>query len=230
MNFLNRSETIRHELSVERNKVKLVDCHWSYVKLTAILIIALLPACGALKPLPSDRHYQLGVNHLSASVDSSRWTEEPIRVAKFQANGVHRERSIVRSESGKFAVQQLRYDLWVDSPERMLQTELVSYLRAANVAPVVSTSNVHRSGYEIAGRILRFEQVVDGDGTSIAVVLGLELAALKSPPTLVLAREYEEIAAAGNGDIEASVASISAAIETIFRRFVADAGTTLRQQ
>jgi ABC-type uncharacterized transport system auxiliary subunit len=207
----------------------LLNSRWFYVKLTTILGIVILPACGALKPLPSDRFYQLDVNHLGANTSTAPWTAEPVRVGKFQANGVHRERAIVRSESGQFAVQQQRYDLWVDSPERMLQIELVSYLRAANVAPVVTTSNVHRSGYEISGRILRFDQVVDGDRTSIAVVLSLELAALKSPSMVVLAREYEEISSTGNGDIEASVAAISAAIETIFRRFVADAGTALHQ-
>lgn len=227
MNFPSRSVTIRRELSVERNKKMLANSGWSYAKLAAILGFVILPACGALKPLPSDRFYQLSVNHLGANSSTSPWTAQSVRVAKFQADGVHRERSIVRSESGKFVVRQHRYDLWVDSPERMLQQELVSYLRAANVAPLVSTSNVHQSGYEISGKILRFEQVVDGDYTGVAVVLDLELAALKSPPTLLLAREYEEISSIVNDDIEASVAAISVAIEKIFRRFIADAGTAL---
>jgi len=178
-----------------------------------------------MKPLPSDSFYRLQIN--GAASGTGQWTDKAIRVAKFQASGIHRERAIVHTESGKFAVNQHRYHLWIDSPERMLQHELISYLRAARVAPTVSAIDTHQGGFEVVGRIRQFEQVRDGAGVRAVVTLDLELMSVSAPRTLIVSREYTESMTVSGDDAESTAGAISAAIAMIFQRFVTEAGAAL---
>jgi ABC-type uncharacterized transport system auxiliary subunit len=204
--------------------VKLTYCR---LVVGGLLVSALsISGCGSMKPLPSDTYYRLNVDR--ASAENQQWTDKPIRVAKFQASGIHRERAIVHTESGKFSVNQHRYHLWIDSPERMLQHELISYLRAANVAPTISASNSHLGGFEVVGRVRQFEQVRDGTGIGAVVALDLELITLDSPRSVIVSQEYRENLSVGGDDIESTAAAMSAAIASIFERFVTEVSSALR--
>jgi ABC-type uncharacterized transport system auxiliary subunit len=201
-----------------------------HVVLCAVMLINLV-GCGSMKPLPGDTFYRLTIEPgRPAHSDGSRWTEKSIRVAKFQASGLHRERAIAYSEQDQVVVKQHRYHLWIDSPERMLQNELISYLRAAGVAPVISASELAGEGFEVRGQIRQMDQVIDGiGGVKIVVVLAFELVSKGSGKALILGREYRESHTVPNSDIKASAVAISGAIGVIFARFAADAGNALRK-
>lgn len=185
-----------------------------------------ISGCGSMKPLPSDTYYRLNVEH--ASVENNHWTDKSVRVAKFHASGIHRERAIVHTEIGKFAVNQHRYHLWIDSPERMLQQELISYLRAANVAPTITATDSHSGDLEVVGRVRQFEQVTDGATIEAVVAIDMELSRVDAPRRLVISREYRETLSVAGDEIESTAAAMSAALAAVFKRFVTDATAALQ--
>jgi len=187
----------------------------------------LLCGCGSMKPLPSDTFYRLNVHPVSPDT-AAPWSAETVRVAKFAASGVHRERAIAYSHTDEVVVKQHRYHLWIDSPERMLQNELVSYLRSASVAPLVTGSKIDGNRLEVRGRIDRMDMVVEPDTPGITVELHIEVVERGGGERLVLGREYRESRALDNDDMGAIASAMSDAVAAIFAQFTADAGEALR--
>lgn len=194
-----------------------------------LLLLAGLSGCGSMEPLPSDTFYRLRISPIvNANSNGQRWTENTIRVAKFRASGVHRERAIVFSESDQVVIKQHRYHLWFDSPERILQDELVSYLRAAGVSPAISAHELRDNGLEIKGQIRQMDHVIGTEGTSIVVALALDLVRREPEKSLVLGAEYRESRTISGNEMGSVAAAISDAVGVIFERFVTDAGDALR--
>jgi ABC-type uncharacterized transport system auxiliary subunit len=187
------------------------------------LMVLVLAGCGSMKPLPSDTFYRLNI---VPAAGGEPWTEKPIRVAKFRASGVHRERAIAYSTESDIAIKQYRYQLWIDSPERLLQNELFAYLRADRVAPAITESPT-TGGYEIRGTVRRFERIVEAGRVSVVVALAFEIVAPGSGETTVLAREYEESLAVESEEMTATATAMSRSVSSIFQRFVADARAAL---
>lgn len=193
--------------------------------LVGAALVVLIAGCGSMEPVPSDTFYRLKLERPSAA---GSWGEHMVRVAKFRANGLHRERAIAHSNADELAIKQHRYHLWTESPERLLQDELISYLRAAEVGKTIAGSSASAADIEIRGTVTQMEQVVSGNDTKVAVVLSFDLIAPAAATTLLLAREYRETRDASGEDVTAAVKAISAAVEAIFARFVSDAEQALR--
>lgn len=196
---------------------------------TAPLVAAavlVLGACGAMKPLPSDTFYRLNVPPATSAAQA--WSGAPVRVAKFAASGVHRERPIVHTSADSVVVGQHRYDLWIDSPERMLQNELVRYLRDARVAPVVTGSSVAGKAIEVRGRIDRMDNLIESGEPGVVVELHLELVVRGQREAVIFARAYRELRTPAGSTMAAVAGAMSEAIGAIFARFTADAGGALQ--
>lgn len=194
-----------------------------------LLLLTGLSGCGSMEPLPSDTFYRLRISPgVKANSNEQQWTEKAIRVAKFRASGVHRERAIVFAESDQIVVKQHRYHLWLDSPERLLQDELVSYLRAARVAPAISAHELDDVGLEIKGQIRQMDHVITADGTSVVVALAFDLVRREPEKSLVLGAEYRESRTISGNEMGSVASAISDAVGVIFERFVTDAGDALR--
>ncbi len=197
----------------------------SMAALFAVAVIA-LTACGSMKPLPSDTFYRLNVP--PAQPAEQAWPTVPVRVAKFAASGVHRERPIAYAGADSVVVGQHRYDLWIDSPERMLQNELVRYLRDARVASVVTGSSVSGAAIEVRGRIDRMDNIVAPGEPGVVVELHLELVLRGQRDAVVFARAYRESRTPVDSTMTAVASAMSGAVGAIFARFTADAGGALQ--
>lgn len=194
----------------------------------ALLTVAVLAlgACGGMKPLPSDTFYRLNIP--SAAPVAQAWSGKPVRVAKLTASGIHRERPIAYSGADSVVVGQHRYDLWIDSPERMLQNELVRYLRDAQVAPIVTGSSVSATAIEIRGRIDRMDNIVESAEPGVIVELHFELVIRGQRDAVVFARAYRESRTPAGSTMAAVAGAMSEAVGAIFARFTADAGGALQ--
>ncbi|HCU88787.1 MAG TPA: hypothetical protein DGR97_02530 [Gammaproteobacteria bacterium] len=187
------------------------------------LVLLGLSGCGSLSPLPTDTFYRLKITPPEPKGSSETyWTEGFVRVAKFRGSGVHRERAIAYSEPNQVVVKQHRYHLWIDSPEHMLQKALVVYLRTANVAPLISSSDFGNDGLEIHVQIRQMDQVVTKNGADIVVALAFELVQRKGRKTLLLAKEYRESRSVSRDELSAVAMAMAEAIGVIFERFVAE--------
>jgi ABC-type uncharacterized transport system auxiliary subunit len=184
-------------------------------------IIPLLAGCfGSAPPLPRDHYYRLLV---SSPVDIT--VERPpagvMRVELLQADGLLRERPLLFSESGaSHEVQQHNYHYWTDAPPRMLQEQLVAYLRKSKIARAVVTPDMRvRADYQISGKVKRLERLLGGGPPRVFVELELALVRLSDNALLIVDNFADEEPEAGKG-VGAAIMALNKATGRVFSRFL----------
>ncbi len=214
-----------------------------------VLALAGLTGCiGSAPPVPRDHYYRIlvapptqGEPAQSASASSatgqsasrqstSRQGAAGIKfpgvlsVAPLEADGLLRERPLLYSTTGRAnEMQQHDYHYWMDPPPKMLQAQLVDYLRASGVAKAVVTPDLRvRPDYEITGRLKRFERLLGGGPTRVVAEVELALVEVERNQLLVI-ETYNAEVVAGDDSVEASVLALDEALARIFERFLADA-------
>ena len=117
--------------------------------LAAPLLLTLTACLGAAPPLPRDHFYRVAV---PASPNPAARFPGTISVAPIEADGLLRERPLLFSEGNAHEIQQHDYHYWVEAPPRMLQTQLVDYLRASGAADAVITPDLRLpADFEVTG-------------------------------------------------------------------------------
>ena len=209
-----------------------------------VLALAGLTGClGSAPPVPRDHYYRVLVapptqdnasqsdsgqsaSSQSASRPSATGIMFPgvLSVAPLDADGLLRERPLLFSATGRaHEMQQHDYHYWMDPPPKMLQAQLVDYLRASGLAKAVVTPGLRvRPDYEITGRLRRFERLLGGGPTRVVAEVELALVEIERNQLLVI-ETYSAEVAAGDDSVEASVLALDQALERIFERFLADA-------
>ena len=148
-------------------------------RLLLILVPALLlglGACGgSAPPVPRDHYYRVLVP--PPTHDAGVLFPGVISVAPIEAEGLLRERPLLFSASGQpHEMQQHDYHYWIDPPPRLLQGELIDYLRASGLArSVVSPDLRIDTDYQVTGRIKRFERLLGGGPPRVIAELELAL-------------------------------------------------------
>ena len=125
-----------------------------------VLVLAGLTGClGSAPPVPRDHYYRVMVTPPSrvaqsqtASIEGASIPGLPgsnadramfpgvLSVARLEAEGLLRERPLLYSATGSpYEMQQHDYHYWMDPPTRMLQLQLVDYLRASGLVQSVVT-------------------------------------------------------------------------------------------
>jgi len=190
----------------------------------ALLLAASLGGClGAAPPVPRDNFYRI-------MVTPPQPAEAPlfagiVSVAPLDADGLLRERPILFSSSGgPQKIQQHDYHYWIEPPARMLQAQLVDYLRGSAMADSVVTPELRLAAdYEISGKIKRMERLL-GSGPA-RVVAELELAMVETRTRrLIVVGTYSAEVPTADGDVASSVLALDEALSDIFSRFTAEAG------
>lgn len=209
-----------------------------------VLALAGLAGCiGSAPPVPRDHYYRVlvappaqggalqsatGQSATGQSATGQRATgimfPGVLSVAPLDAGGLLRERPLLYSATGRaHEVQQHDYYYWMDPPPKMLQAQLVDYLRASGVAKAVVTPDLRiRPDYEITGRLKRFERLLGGGPTRVVAEIELALVETGRNQLLVIETYSAEVAAADDS-VEASVLALDQALGRIFERFLADA-------
>ena len=141
-------------------------------------------------------------------------------VERLASDDLLRERPIAhRMSPGSAEVTPYAYHLWADSPERMLQQQLATFLRAARVAERVATPDVGAEPDWIAGGSLRRLDVVGDDAAEVELELWLRDARGRTPP---FRQTYRVERPAGGDGMEGAVGALSQAVGAAFEAFVAD--------
>lgn len=192
-----------------------------------MLVPVLLSACVGNTPLPDEHYYRLAIAPATERAASAR-IQGLVVVEPPDAPDVYAKRALVYSEdSGNISLQHYHYHFWIDPPPRLLQQELIRYLQAANLATaVVAEAGRAQPDYRISGSLRRFERLKTGKDWKVAVALQLRVEGA-SGTSPVLVRDYEQLLAASDATLEASVQAFSSAISTILRQFTTDLTKTL---
>jgi ABC-type uncharacterized transport system auxiliary subunit len=183
-------------------------CNW------LVLGIIFVAGC-ASAPIPPDQYYRIYAREVAES-NAMAPLDGVLIVRRFLSDGLVGERSLVYSDSDNDnPLFQYHYHHWTESPTRMLQEQLVPYLRRAHVAREVVTSDIQVDAeYEILGKIRRLEQV---RGDSPRVVADIEFSLTKTRrPELILLRRYSVEVACADESLVAAVNAFNDAVSQIF--------------
>ncbi len=189
----------------------------------AVLLLAGLAGClGSAPPVPRDHYYRVLVTPPPRG--EAIVFPGVVSVAPLAADGLLRERPLLYSASGQaHEMQQHDYHYWMDPPPRMLQAQLVDYLRGSGLARSVITPELRvRPNYEVSGRLRRLERLLGGGPPRVAVEV--ELAMVESARNqLLVVDSYAAEATSADDSVEASVVALNQALARVFERFLADA-------
>ena len=184
--------------------------------LLSLLIVSSLGACAAPE-VPKEQYFRLvaapGDIHAAKPLDGA------IEVPPFDADGVMTERPLLFTADGGHKLEQRNYDYWTNTPPQMLRDQLITYLRAAQVAPQVVPSELRVDDvkYTIRGTVRRLEQTANPDGGTIEI----ELALLeKDSDKLILSKVFHVDQKTGSGKIDDAVTALNQGMNDIYRDFV----------
>lgn len=187
----------------------------------ALALTAVLAGClGSAPPVPRDHYYRIVVP-APAPTAKRDFLPGVLVVEPLQANGLLRERPLLYSLSGKpHEVQQHDYHYWADAPPRMLQEQMVAYLRRSAIAQSVVTPEMRvNADFRLSGKAKRLERLIGGGPPRVFVELELALVRLSDDSLLALESYSEEVTATDN-DVKSAVLALNQATARIFHRFV----------
>jgi len=194
-------------------------------RLGILILLFVLTSCSSAPPVPTDRFYRLNTPQ---NVNQSVRTEHIIYVGPFFAEGLYNERALIYTgESGTTELQQYHYHFWTISPTRLLQDQLVSYLRAANSSSMVITEPGVGEKISIFGRLKSFERINIDEQSSASVAVELRVQ-LQDKATPILLKEYRVIEKLNGDTVPAAVAAFDRAVMEIYSDFLSDMQASLQ--
>ena len=168
---------------------------------------------------PRDHFYRLDI-----PAPSMAGTTLPgvLQVHRLRTDALTRGRAILRREStADVEVVPYSYHLWIDSPTRLLQREMVGYLRRAGVAEKVATpEHGLKPTWTVSGDLVHLEHLT-GAGPSVLVELRLAVYRTAGKEKL-LARTYRVEQPTAGADVKAAVVAFATALEGALERFAGD--------
>lgn len=191
--------------------------------LPALLIAPLLAGCfGSAPPVPRDHYYRLLVP-IPAQQSGEALLPGVMTVELLQADGLLRERPLLFSKSGEsHELQQHNYHYWNDAPPRMLQDQMVAYLRRSGVARLVVSPDMRiRADYQVSGKARRLERLIGAGPPRVLVEIELALLRL-SDETLLVVDTYTAEEPAADDSVEAAIVALNQATTRVFERFLAE--------
>ncbi len=173
-------------------------------------------------PAPVDHYYQIDAGVPDAP--PARRLEGNLQVDRLRTDALIGERQLLYKETADASeIHQHPYQRWSDPPAILLQTELISFLSAAEAADTVMLATARvKADYVVSGRIRNFERVLE---PKVRAVVELEfLVTSANGKEILVNQSYREERIAANSSIAASAVAFSEAVHAIFEQFLADLG------
>ncbi len=156
---------------------------------------------------PANKTYNLGLDTLV--------------VLPFTSHAIYQQRALLYAPQQSVVVLQTYYHhSWVANPGRLLQQQLIQYLRPLNVAKfVVDFRPTNVKFYTIQGQIQRFEQLKT---PARKVVVALNLQVFNPSQQLVFSKAYQQTISQSQQDFDSMILAYQQAITAIYQQFVQD--------
>jgi ABC-type uncharacterized transport system auxiliary subunit len=140
-----------------------------------------------------------------------------------KSDALHHERAILYSDADQpLKIKRYHYHHWTQVPNELIQEHLIDYLQKTGIASqVVRYGEVVKTDAKISGYIKRFERIIVSGEIKVQVELELQLDTLGSQRQHYQ-WTYDIEQTTADTSMNASVASMSAALEEIYQQFVMD--------
>lgn len=189
--------------------------------LLLLLFVTGLAACSA-PPVPKDHFYRLTAAAPTAS--PANRLSGVLMVDRPNADGVYSERALVLSRhADRSMIEQYHYHFWAEPPAAMLQQQIVSFLRDADIARQVVTPELRiRNDFALTSKILRMERIIDGPSPRVALTIEFALHNYRDNKLLLLETYSEEVDARSDGMSDA-ITALDEALTRILNSLLTDA-------
>lgn len=181
-----------------------------------VLAFAVSLAACATPEVPKEQYFRLMA--APGDVHASKSLEGGIEVPPFDADGVMQERPLLFTADGGRQLEQRNYAYWTNTPPQMLRDQLITYLRAAQLSPQITPSELRVDAkYAIHGTVRRLEQTANPNGGTIEI----ELALLERDKDDIIVSKVFHVDEKTNSDkIEDAVDALNDGMNKIFHDFV----------
>jgi uncharacterized lipoprotein YmbA len=172
----------------------------SYCKFFIWVLFFAISGCGTVSPVPEDHYYRLAIpepeNNSQAPI-----LKGGLLVDRLQTDTLRNGRAIVYREAEKpLQLQRHHYHFWSESPAKMIQHQLATYLGKTRAADYVfNTDHALPHRYRLTGRVIEFDRVAGKEQTSSEVELHFVLTRRGVKGPLLSETYHVEITAAGQG-------------------------------
>jgi uncharacterized lipoprotein YmbA len=185
-----------------------------------LIALLALAACGSA-PVPDVAFYKMPPARTTAT-RTAPLVATPILVEGFAADGLYGQQAILYSLKLGGSVRAYHYQLWNNTPSRLLQRRLIRRLRDELYSPLVADRLPTKlAPTRISGVIERFERVQTPEGWIASVRIELRVDRQDGDAPLLM-KSYELDVPAASDTIDATIRAFAAAIDDIYTRFVAD--------
>lgn len=191
------------------------------VLLQLLMLSLLLTACGTVPPVPEDRYYRLSETAVKQSGKSQ--LGGVLAIGIIENAGIYNERAILYSEKSQPAkLQRYHYHFWADAPPRLIQDHLTINLRKARAArTVVIDKGEVDWNYLLTGKLRRFERIMDGSRSRVAVEMEFRLLKRDSRKPL-LVKDYVANVAVKGKTVNDAVEAFNEGLGAIYSQLMAD--------
>ena len=155
-------------------------------------------------------------------------TDEIIYVDRILAEGLYNERALLYTgDSGNNELQQYHYHFWITSPPKLIELNLVKYLRTANISPLMVTEPGSGEQITISGNLRAFEKIFTKDNSQANIVIEFTVTR-KGTDVPLLIREYQVTEAVSGDGVAAVVEAYNRGVFGIFSEFHTDLASVIR--
>lgn len=191
--------------------------------LAALIGLVLLAAgCTALKP----KYVPIRSYTLATEVEVARFDApagEALGVRRFSAPGRYGLPLVYRLSD--VLLDTYEYDRWVEPPEEMLTQTFVAAFRASGLFRLVEPADaLRRPRFELAGDLLRFEEVRNGAEHRAQCAVRVRLL---QADTVLWAETFAAAVPVEGAGAAAAVRALNAAVQQVVREAVAAAGAAV---
>lgn len=192
-------------------------------------VITLVSGCAGPSQVPEDNYYRL-INIQPETQHSGVLLDGVVAVESLEADAVYNERAVLYSDIDQpLQLQRYHYHFWSDRPPRMLQRQLGSYLKRANLArQVVDTRGFDGDvDYTVGGVIRQFEEVRAGGEVHARIALELQVTR-ESDGAVIFSERFEHISGPLRDDpAQVRVELFQEALARILDEFLAALDSTI---
>ena len=191
-------------------------------KYLVVCFSLLLSACfGGGEPIPQDQFYRLSA--ASYNGDNLQPITAVIAVSTLDSDVLHSERSILYSQFDEpLKLQRYHYHHWTNIPSKLIQDNLVDYLRTSGIAKqVIRYGEQSTIDAEIGGQVKRFERVIGGTSTKVVVQLELFYKSRGAKPKYYQ-NKYEQQVVVSDTSMHTTAIAFSQALQAIYSDFLKD--------
>ncbi len=184
--------------------------------------LALL-SCGGAAVISSDHYYRL-VTEPDIKVAQSPKLDGILAVRRFATDGPHSGRAIVYSRAEEpMELYSYRYHFWTEPPARLVQGQLVQFLRQAGVARSSYRQDpALRAEFIMAGRLQRFEIVRSPTDPTAVVAMEVSLQKRGDAQPFMVQAYAAEVAVQGGSSVRVGVTALAQALMQVQRALIKD--------